>query len=112
MSVGKVVGIGGVFLRADDPAALAAWYRDHLGIPVETWGGAVFRASGSFAPSTTPFMVNCRGADLATLLAALRTEGCAVDDRVGESEQGRLGWVRDSEGNRVELWEPPASPAA
>jgi predicted enzyme related to lactoylglutathione lyase len=44
---------------------------------------------------------------LHALLAALRSEGCAVDDKVDESEYGKFGWVLDPEGNRVELWEPP-----
>jgi catechol 2,3-dioxygenase-like lactoylglutathione lyase family enzyme len=124
----RVTGIGGVFFKAQDPNRLGAWYRDHLGIPIEEWGGAVFRwaspdnpaGTGStvwnafaadtsyFAPSTAPFMVNYRVDDLHALLAALRSEGCWVDERVEESEFGKFGWVMDPEGNRVELWQPPA----
>jgi predicted enzyme related to lactoylglutathione lyase len=54
-------------------------------------------------------MINYRVADLDALLAALRAEGCEVDDRVEELPEGRFGWVMDPEGNRLELWEPPAS---
>lgn len=122
----RVTGIGGIFLKARDPDALRAWYRDHLGVDVQSWGGATFRwtdpASGRegvtvwsvfpstsdyFKPSNAPFMVNYRVADLAAALAALRAEGCTVDDRTEESEYGKFGWVMDVEGNRVELWEPP-----
>ena len=53
-------------------------------------------------------MVNFRVHDLAALLAALRAEGCAVDDKVESSEYGEFGWVQDPEGNRIELWQPPA----
>jgi predicted enzyme related to lactoylglutathione lyase len=53
-------------------------------------------------------MVNYRVADLDAVLAALREEGCTVDDRTETSEQGRFGWVMDPEGNRIELWQPPA----
>jgi predicted enzyme related to lactoylglutathione lyase len=60
-----------------------------------------------FAPSTASFMINFWVHDLHALLAALRSEGCAVDDKVDESEYGMFGWVLDPEGNRVELWEPP-----
>jgi hypothetical protein len=28
----RVLGIGGYFMRAADPAALSAWYRDCLGL--------------------------------------------------------------------------------
>ena len=118
----RVTGIGGIFFKARDPVALREWYRQKLGIDVQSWGGTAFEASGretawaifpataeSFAPSVAPFMINYRVADLTALLAALRSEGCTVDDRVDSSEQGRFGWVMDPEGNRIELWEPPAT---
>ncbi|HPF69156.1 MAG TPA: VOC family protein [Candidatus Krumholzibacteria bacterium] len=123
----RVTGIGGIFFKAADPKALGAWYRDHLGLDVQDWGGAMFSWAGDgnpagdgmtlwtpfkddtayFAPSTKPFMVNFRVHDLHALLAALRAEGCTVDDKVEESDFGKFGWVMDPEGNRVELWEPP-----
>ena len=119
----RVTGIGGVFISARDPAALRAWYKTHLGIDVQDWGGAAFRwgddagANGTtvwsvgdgayFAPSKAPFMVNYRVADLHALLVALRQEGCNVLDKVDESEFGKFGWVMDPEGNKVELWQPP-----
>jgi catechol 2,3-dioxygenase-like lactoylglutathione lyase family enzyme len=122
---GRVTGIGGIFFKSADPAALAEWYRVHLGMPVEVWGGAVFRwvtpenpggtgstvwspfpaDSSSFA---APFMINLRVDDLTALLARLRAAGCAVDDQVESSDQGEFGWVTDPEGHRVELWQPPA----
>jgi predicted enzyme related to lactoylglutathione lyase len=123
----RVTGIGGVFFKAKDPVALGAWYRRHLGVEVEDWGGAAFRwktaedpegngttiwsvmpaDSKYFAPSEAPFMINYRVADLHALLAALRTEGCDVDAKVEESEYGKFGWVMDPEGHRIELWQPP-----
>ena len=124
----RVTGIGGVFFKARDPKALGAWYREHLGIAVEDWGGAAFRwvtddnptgtgttiwnpfpaTTSYFAPSESSFMINYRVPDLHALLAALRREGCTVDDKVEESEYGKFGWVMDPEGNRIELWQPPA----
>ncbi|MBK9090176.1 MAG: VOC family protein [Holophagales bacterium] len=124
----RVIGIGGIFFKAQDPAALRAWYKEHLGVDVLEWGGAVIPfsdADGSpmpgqtiwnvtgmgsedFAPSTSRFMVNYRVADLRGLIAVLREEGCNVLEKVDESEFGRFGWVLDPEGNKVELWEPPA----
>jgi len=122
----RVTGIGGIFLRAKDPAALGAWYKTHLGIDVQAWGGAIFRwvddkgepmggtttwsvGDGSyFAPSQASFMVNYRVADLHGLLDQLRKEGCPVMDKTDQSEYGKFGWVMDPEGNKIELWEPPA----
>ena len=38
----RVTGIGGIFFKARDPAALHAWYRDHLGIDVQSLTPAEF----------------------------------------------------------------------
>jgi predicted enzyme related to lactoylglutathione lyase len=121
----RVTGIGGVFIKAKDPIKLRAWYKIHLGINVQTWGGASFRwvdAAGAptngktawhvgdganFAPSEASFMINYRVADLPGLLKALREEGCQVLDKVEQSDFGIFGWVMDPEGNKVELWQPP-----
>ena len=107
----RVTGIGGVFFKAKDPKALAEWYRTHLGMKVEDWGGVAFRWADDnttyFAPSNASFMINYRVDDLHALLAKLREEGCAVDDKVEESEFGKFGWVIDPEGNKLELWQPP-----
>jgi predicted enzyme related to lactoylglutathione lyase len=123
----RVTGIGGVFFKSSDPKALQAWYKTHLGIDVQEWGGTAFTWSDEagnpykgttvwsvsdakgdyYAPSTASFMINYRVADLAALLKALRDEGCQVIDKTDESEFGKFGWVMDPEGNKVELWEPP-----
>ena len=125
-AVSRVTGIGGIFIKAKNPAMLRDWYKKHLGIEVQAWGGTSFRwvdqsgkpTAGStawmigdgknFAPSTSPFMVNYRVADLDALLAALRAEGCDVMEKTEASEYGKFGWVMDPEGNKIELWEPPA----
>ena len=123
----RVTGIGGIFFNAKDPVALRAWYKEHLGIDVQSWGGTAFTwtdADGKptggttvwsigvadanyFAPSTSSFMINYRVEDLAAVLQALRDEGCDVLDKTDDSEFGKFGWVMDPEGNRVELWQPP-----
>jgi catechol 2,3-dioxygenase-like lactoylglutathione lyase family enzyme len=123
----RVTGIGGIFIKSADPARLREWYRKHLGIPVEAWGGAAFQWAGAenpagngttvwnvfeagsnyFDPSPAQFMVNYRVADLRALITALREEGCRVEDKVDESEYGKFGWVFDPDGNKIELWEPP-----
>lgn len=125
----RVTGIGGIFFKARDKAALIAWYRERLGMDVQEWGGATFdwrdaddaakrgqtlwtvfpRESPYFDPSASPFMINYRVANLDRMLAQLRTAGVTVDDKIESSEFGRFGWAMDPEGNRVELWEPPES---
>jgi len=123
----RVTGIGGIFFQAKDPAALQAWYKRHLGIDVESWGGTAFSwaddegkptggmtvwsigavGGDQYKPSSAPFMVNYRVHDLVALLKALRAEGCNVLDKMDDSEFGKFGWVMDPEGNKVELWQPP-----
>ena len=120
----RVTGIGGIFFKSPDPKGLAAWYRDHLGLEVNEWGGAVFQWGGPeslqgmtiwspfaqdtdyMAPSSASFMINFRVADLEALMAALRAEGCNVIDETAATEQGKFGWVIDPDGNKIELWEP------
>jgi len=130
----RVTGIGGVFFKARDAEGLRAWYRRHLGLDIQDWGGlalppaptqpagsksplashttwCVFPADSDYFGGTrgAPFMINYRVADLETLLALLRREGCAVDDKTEVSEYGKFGWVTDPEGNRIELWQPPSA---
>ena len=123
----RVTGLGGVFFKARDPKQLVEWYREHLGLrPHPQFTGVLFEwrekedpekpgatvwglfpdDTEYFAPSTAPFMINYRVADLDRLLAQLRAEGVAVDDRIEETAEGRFGWISDPEGNRIELWEP------
>jgi predicted enzyme related to lactoylglutathione lyase len=121
----KVLGLGGVFLKARDPAGLAAWYGEALGVATEGYGGtfvtqfplaagtnghavwSVFPESTTYFPGKT--MVNFRVRDLDAMLAQLRSFGAAVDERVEDSDYGRFGWVTDPEGNRIELWQPAAA---
>jgi predicted enzyme related to lactoylglutathione lyase len=122
----KVTGIGGVFFKStSDSAALAAWYRQHLGMPLEDFGGAVLRwpddkaedkgltvwhvAQGDtkwFSPSNAPFMINYRVDDLVELLAQLRASGVQIVQGPESHENGKFAWIMDPDGNKVELWEP------
>jgi predicted enzyme related to lactoylglutathione lyase len=112
-----VVGIGGVFFRAEDPEALRAWYAEHLGIDVLDRGGAPFEGGTTirsifagdtdyFGPSGQQCMVNYRVDDLDAMLSQLRDAGAEVDEQVAEQDFGRFGWAVDPEGNRFELWQP------
>jgi len=122
----KITGIGGVFLKSKgDSKALAAWYQQHLGMPLESWGGAVLRwpddkaedrgltvwtlaakDSKWFSPSESSFMINYRVDDLVELLAQLRAAGVEVVKGPESHENGKFAWIMDPEGNKVELWEP------
>jgi len=122
----KVTGIGGVFLKCrGDSAALAAWYQTHLGLPLETWGGAILRwpddkaedqgltvwsladkDSQWFSPSDSAFMINYRVDDMEALLAQLRAADIEIVGGPESHENGKFAWIMDPDGNKVELWEP------
>lgn len=114
----RVVGIGGYFLRAADPAALSAWYRKNLGLDTDENGAwrqeagvtvfAPFEADTDyFGSRSQQTMLNFRVRDLDAMLAQLRALGAEVAAEAEEFEGvGRFGWVTDPEGNRVELWQP------
>jgi predicted enzyme related to lactoylglutathione lyase len=132
-SLERVTGVGGIFFKSPDPAKLAKWYRDHLGVALRpggpgadapqyhvfewrtedassTRGATVFSifpaSSKYFDPTTAPFMMKFRVANLDRLLAQLKAEGVPVDAKTDEESNGRFGWATDPEGRRIELWEP------
>jgi predicted enzyme related to lactoylglutathione lyase len=122
----KVTGIGGVFFKSTgDHAALAAWYRQHLGIPLEDWGGAILRWPDDtaedrgltvwnaaakdtkwFSPSSSSFMINYRVDDMDGLVEQLRAGGVEIIQGPESHENGKFAWIIDPDGNKVELWEP------
>ena len=124
----RVTGIGGIFFKAKDAPALRAWYKRHLEIDVQDWGGTAFmwtdsdgkptggmtvwsvvpEESKQFAPGNASFMVNYRVEDVQAVVTALEAEGCNVLDKIDDSEYSKFGWVIDPEGNTIELKGPPA----
>ena len=121
----RVTGIGGVFFKAKDHQGLAAWYAKHLGLQLESFGGAVLRwptdrandegltvwhlakhDSEWFAPSPSSFMINYRIDDMDGMIRQLAEGGIALVNGPEQQPNGRFAWVMDPEGNKVELWEP------
>lgn len=118
--VQKVLGIGGLFFRAENPDRLAKWYETHLGVSIvptsyeqQPWHQeAGPTAFAPFAKDTTYFgkpeqswMVNFRVADLKAMVSQLRAAGVAVDDPKSYPN-GDFARLHDPEGNPIELWEP------
>lgn len=116
---GHITGIGGVFFKAKDPKALAAWYREVLGMPLEAWGGAALRYDAPKHPPaliwnafpdstdyfTGGFMINYAVDDMDTFLKRLQSKGVTPLKHRDDST-GRFAWLLDPEGNKIELWEP------
>ena len=120
---GHVTGIGGVFVKSKDPAALGRWYREALGVDVAAWGGAALRytdashppavswmafpeTSDHMAPSTRDFMINFTVDDMDAMIERLRSMGVPILDRNDEDSFGRFVWIQDPDGTKIELWQP------
>ena len=122
----RVTRVGGIFFKSKgNNAELVAWYRKHLGMQTEDWGGAILkwpddtaedrgltvwhvaeRDSQWFSPSHAAFMVNYRVDNLGELLEQLRAGGVEIVGGPESHENGKFAWIMDPDGNKVELWEP------
>ena len=121
-----VLGMGGYFFRAQDPAAVKAWYQKHLGVggghgvdpdtgQSNEWvwfqqaGPTVFepfKADSDYFAADRQAMINLRVSDLAGLLASLREAGIAIEREETMDGIGSFARIHDPEGNPIELWEP------
>jgi len=122
----RITGIGGVFFKSrTDNTALAAWYQKHLGLSLESFGGAILRwpddkaedkgltvwhvaakDSKWFSPSDSSFMINYRVDNLDEMMAQLSAAGVEIVGGPESHENGKFAWIMDPDGNKVELWEP------
>ncbi len=127
---GRILGIGGVFFKSANRDQMREWYSKHLGLTdsgqgvmlpwrqhddpqqeqVTVW--TIFPASTKYLdPSPAPFMVNYIVDDMDALLERLKHEGVKIDDKRMDESYGRFAWIYDSDGNKIELWQPlPAKP--
>lgn len=116
----RVIGIGGVFFKADDGEAVRDWYRRVLGLAIEDWGGVAFPPldrgvtvwspfaadTKYFEPSERGFMINFVVEDLDGVLAKAAAEGVEAVGRDDSDPNGRFAWLMDPAGVKIELWEP------
>ncbi len=121
---GRILGIGGVFFKSANRDQMREWYSKHLGLAdkgqgvtlpwrekddpqkehVTAW--TIFSASTSYIPATQPFMIDYIVDDMDALLDRLKQEGVKIDDKRINESYGRFAWIYDSDGNKIELWQP------
>lgn len=121
MLMQKVQGIGGVFIVAEDPEMLGAWYQEHLGVPLppvtyqeREWqtsqGPTVFafmqKDSEHFMRSNKTWAINFRVDDLDEMIAQLTSAGIEVTRDPEVYPNGIFASLTDPEGNLIQLWEP------
>ena len=124
---GRILGIGGVFFKSANRDQMREWYSKHLGLGgkgqdvalpwrehddpqkehVTVW--TVFSNSTDYIPATQPFMVNYIVDDLDALLGRLKQEGVKIDAKQMNESYGRFAWIYDSDGNKIELWQPASA---
>jgi len=121
---GHITGLGGVFIKSLNPKALRAWYRDVLGIKLESWGGAILpydapghpsemvwtafpENSSYFAPSSREVMLNFAVDDLDAFLAKIEAKGVKVIKRDDTDPNGHFAWIMDPDGTKIELRQAP-----
>lgn len=124
----KVMGIGGIFFITDDPKETRYWYEKNLGIDTTEWGSTFesrnindpdevnqlqwspFKSGSSyFEPSKKEFMINYRVQNIEELVKNLRENDVTILDEIEESDYGKFVHILDSDGNKLELWEPSES---
>ena len=117
----RVTGIGGIFFKAKDAPALQAWYKRHLAIDVQEWGGTAFTWADSdgkptggttiwsvgpeegdqFAPSKPPRSWSTTAWKTFTLWSRRSKRKAATSStRIDESEFGKFAWVINPEETR------------
>ena len=123
----KVTGIGGIFFKSANPKETREWYGKNLGLAIDDYGSPFeFRNadrpeeinylrwspfeedSEYFNPSEREFMINYRVQNIEGLVKILRENGVTIVDEIEEFEYGKFVHIMDPEGNKIELWEPPA----
>ena len=125
----KVLGIGCVFFKSDNPEETKKWYKENLGIITDQYG-SMFKSrdidnpdeinylqwspfnkdTDYFDPSKKGFMINYRVQNIENLVKMLKEKGITVLDEITEyGEIGKFVHILDPEGNKIELWEPPKS---
>jgi len=122
----KVTGIGGIFFFSENPKETREWYAKNLGFEINAWGASSFesrnmkkpeevisiqwtpfkKGSTYFAPSKKEFMINYQVQNIEGLVIKLKENGVSIVDSIATYEYGKFIHIMDTQGNKIELWEP------
>jgi len=125
----KVIGIGGILFKSNNPDKTKKWYQENLGLPTDQWG-TMFKSrdidnpdqvnylqwspfdkkTDYFDPSKKEFMINYRVQNIEEFVKVLKDKEITVLDEITEYDGiGKFVHILDPEGNKIELWEPQKS---
>lgn len=120
----QVTGLGGVFLKFQQPEAMRTWYKDVLGMQPNAYGvlfefngdthskkgycqlGTFEASSDYFGDPKQQVMLNFRVDELEALQTQLEAAKVKIVDTIESFSYGKFLHIEDPEGNRIELWEP------
>ena len=122
----KVTGIGGIFFYSENPQVTKEWYTKNLGLEINEWGSSSFesrdinkpdeinslqwspfkKGDEYFSPSKKEFMINYRVQNIEGLVIKLKENGVTILDSIATYDYGKFVHIMDTEGNKIELWEP------
>ncbi len=122
----KATGIGGIFFFSDNPKETKEWYAKNLGLEINAWGSSSFESrnvnkpdeintlqwkpfkkeSDYFKPSKKEFMINYQVQNIEGLVTKLKENGVTILDTIATYDYGKFIHIMDSQGNKIELWEP------
>ena len=122
----KVTGIGGIFFYSDNPKETKDWYAKNLGLDINEWGSCSFESRNInrpdeinslqwkpfkkgdeyFSPSKKDFMINYQVQNIEGLVNKLKENGVTILDSIATYDFGKFVHIMDTEGNKIELWEP------
>jgi predicted enzyme related to lactoylglutathione lyase len=122
----RVTGIGGIFFYSDNPQKTKEWYTKNLGLEINQWGSSSFESRNInkpdeinslqwctfkngdeyFSPSKKDFMINYRVQNIEGLVNKLKENGVTIVDSIETYDYGKFIHIMDTEGNKIELWEP------
>jgi predicted enzyme related to lactoylglutathione lyase len=128
-TVPKVTGIGGIFFFSDNPQETKEWYTKNLGLEINEWGSSGFESRNVnrpdeinslqwspfkkgdkyFSPSKKDFMINYTVQNIEGLVNKLKKNGVTVVDSIVTYDYGKFVHIMDTDGNKIELWEPADS---
>ena len=122
----KVTGIGGIFFYSDSLQETKEWYAKNLGLEINEWGSSSFESRNVdrpdeinslqwkpfkkgdeyFSPSKKDFMINYQVQNIEGLVNKLKENGVTILDSIATYDYGKFVHIIDTEGNKIELWEP------
>jgi predicted enzyme related to lactoylglutathione lyase len=122
----KVIGIGGIFFFSESMQETKDWYAKNLGFEINDWGSSSFESRNInkpeeinslqwcpfkkgdeyFSPSKKEFMINYRVQNIEGLVNKLKENGVTILDDIETYDYGKFVHIMDTEGNKIELWEP------